>query len=59
MYSCPAHKPRHLSVAIDKFKYKIHYFKLIGGVLNFKIRHFIQVNGYSNEYWVNFLQLIV
>ena len=52
MYSCPLERPRHLSVAIDKFNYKIFYTKLIGGVLNFKTSHFIQVNGYSNKYWV-------
>lgn len=52
MYSCPSDRPRHLSVAIDKFNYKIFYTKLIGGVLNFKTSHFIQVNGYSNKYWV-------
>ncbi|CAF0819101.1 unnamed protein product [Brachionus calyciflorus] len=51
LYSCPSAKPRHLSVAIDKFKYKIFYYRLIGGVLNFKIYHFVKANGYSNEYW--------
>ena len=51
MYSCPFAKARHLSVAIDKFNYKMFYYKLIGGVLNFKTSHFIRVNGYSNEYW--------
>lgn len=51
LYSCPQAKPRHLSVAIDKFKYKIFYYRLIGGVLNFRIHHFVKVNGYSNEYW--------
>ena len=52
MYSCPK-RPRHLSVAIDKFKYNFYYTKLIGGVLCFKVVHFIMTNGYSNEYWVN------
>jgi hypothetical protein len=51
MYTCPFSKARHLSVAIDKFNYKMFYYKLIGGVLNFKTSHFIRVNGYSNEYW--------
>ena len=51
MYSCPFFKARHLSVAIDKFNYKMFYYKLIGGVLNFKTSHFLHVNGYSNEYW--------
>lgn len=51
LYSCPQAKPRHLSVAIDKFKYKIFYYRLIGGVLNFRVHHFVRVNGYSNQYW--------
>lgn len=51
MYSCPFYKPRHLSVAIDKYKYKMAYYRLIGGVLNFRPSHFIRVNGYSNQYW--------
>ena len=51
MYSCSLKRPRHLTVAIDKFKYKIFYEKLIGGALNFKSSHFVKVNGYSNEYW--------
>jgi hypothetical protein len=29
LYSCPSRKPRHLSVAIDKFNYKIFYTKLV------------------------------
>ena len=51
MYSCPMQKARHLSVAIDKFNYKMFYYKLIGGVLNFKTSHFVRVNGYSNNYY--------
>jgi hypothetical protein len=51
MYSCPKYKPRHLSVAIDKYNYKIAYYNLIGGVLNFNNLNFIQINGYSNLYW--------
>lgn len=56
-YSCGSKRPRHLSVAIDKFKFKNFYAKLIGGVLNFKIEHFIHVNGYSNQYWVYIFKL--
>lgn len=29
MYSCDINKPRHLSVAIDKFKYRMPYYKLV------------------------------
>ena len=45
MYTCPQYRPRHLSVAIDKFRYQMLYTKLIGGVLNFKLEHFIKANG--------------
>ncbi len=44
-------KARHLSVAIDKYKYRMLYSELVGGVLNFKVSQFLRVNGYSNEYW--------
>jgi hypothetical protein len=36
MYSCPKYRPRHLSVAIDKFRYKMAYFKLVGRDISLK-----------------------
>ena len=50
LYSCPQ-KPRHLSILVDNFDYLKLYPILVGGVINFPISKFIQVNGYSNEYW--------
>ncbi len=39
------------SVAVDKFKYKLLYPKLFGGVTAFTIADFIGANGYPNVYW--------
>ncbi|XP_076445701.1 uncharacterized protein LOC143283381 isoform X1 [Babylonia areolata] len=50
MYSCPV-MPRHMSVAINEMNYKLLYNLLVGGVLNLRVEHYQQVNGYSNMYW--------
>jgi hypothetical protein len=66
MYTCPTF-PRHLSVAIDKFRFYLPYTSLVGGVLGMKYfpdkrgfsvfylamrrEHYLLVNGYSTEYW--------
>jgi hypothetical protein len=44
MYTCPQ-QPRHMSVAIDKFKYKLPYSILVGGVFVLKKQHFTAMNG--------------
>lgn len=49
-YSCPD-MPRHLSVGVNEFKYKLPYPFLVGGVLNMLAEHFVTVNGYSNQFW--------
>ncbi len=50
LYTCPP-RPRHMSILVDNYDYMKTYPILVGGVLNFPIKHFIQVNGYSNQYW--------
>ncbi|CDW51750.1 beta 1,4 galactosyltransferase 3 [Trichuris trichiura] len=50
LYSCGSN-PRHLSSAIDKFKYRLPYSHLFGGASSMSRKHFISVNGYSNDYW--------
>ncbi|XP_065222715.1 beta-1,4-galactosyltransferase 4-like isoform X3 [Planococcus citri] len=50
MYSCSDY-PRHLSVSVNEFGYKLPYYELVGGVFSIKIDHFLLVNGYSNLYW--------
>eukprot|EP00794_Sanderia_malayensis_P014399 gene14399-15898_t len=49
-YGCP-NSPRHMSVAVDKFNYKLPYQGLFGGVESFSENHFRLVNGFSNSYW--------
>lgn len=49
-YDCPS-SPMHLSPAIDKFKYKLSYPTLIGGIQAIKMDHYIKMNGYSNKFW--------
>ena len=44
MYTC-SQFPRHMSVAIDKFKYNLPYYYLIGGVFQLKTEHFRLMNG--------------
>ncbi|XP_067674893.1 beta-1,4-N-acetylgalactosaminyltransferase bre-4-like isoform X2 [Haliotis asinina] len=50
MYSCPW-QPRHMSVAIDEMNYRLKYDILVGGVLNLRVEHYQELNGYSNMYW--------
>ena len=50
LYTCPD-QPRHMSVAVDKFKYKLPYKDLFGGVSALSVAHFRLVNGFSNQYW--------
>ena len=37
--------------AIDKFKYKLPYKDIFGGVSAMSTKDFKKVNGYSNKYW--------
>ena len=50
IYSCPE-LPRHMSVAVDKFKYKLPYKTIFGGVAAISTGHFKQLNGFSNLFW--------
>lgn len=43
--------PRHISVAIDKFKYKLLYAAIFGGITSMTTEQYIQLNGYSNLFW--------
>ncbi|KAL9965112.1 hypothetical protein ACROYT_G028865 [Oculina patagonica] len=49
-YSCPS-SPRHMSVAVDTFKYLLPYENIFGGVGSFTREHFELINGFSNEFW--------
>jgi hypothetical protein len=45
-YSCPANRPRHLSILVDNNDYRAVYPILVGGVMVFRPSHFLRVNGY-------------
>ena len=50
LYTCPQ-QPRHMSVAVDKFSYKLPYPDIFGGVTALLQDHFRRINGYSNKFW--------
>ncbi|KAF2904660.1 hypothetical protein ILUMI_01515 [Ignelater luminosus] len=50
LYTCPE-QPRHMSVAVDKFRYKPLYPEIFGGVTAISAKHFKLLNGYSNSFW--------
>jgi len=51
LYRCSNDHPRHLSAAINKYRYKTPWKGITGGVMAFTPEQFDKVNGYSNEYW--------
>ncbi|XP_049853657.1 beta-1,4-N-acetylgalactosaminyltransferase bre-4-like [Schistocerca gregaria] len=50
LYTCPE-QPRHMSVAIDVFKYRLPYADIFGGVSAMTREQFQKVNGFSNMFW--------
>jgi hypothetical protein len=50
LYTCPA-QPRHMSVSIDSFMYRLPYEDIFGGVSAMTVEHFKAVNGFSNLFW--------
>ncbi|KAL8574227.1 hypothetical protein ACOMHN_038819 [Nucella lapillus] len=49
-YTC-SEQPRHMSVAVDKMKYKLPYNTIFGGVSALSTDQFQHVNGFSNMYF--------
>ncbi|XP_078527601.1 beta-1,4-galactosyltransferase 1-like [Lissotriton helveticus] len=49
-YRC-YNNPRHMANAVDKFKFKLLYNNLFGGVTAFSKTQFEKVNGFSNAFW--------
>ncbi|CAJ0593592.1 unnamed protein product [Cylicocyclus nassatus] len=50
LYSCPT-IPRHMSVAVDKFNYKLPYTAIFGGISAMTVDQLHAINGFSNRYW--------
>ncbi|XP_069140335.1 beta-1,4-galactosyltransferase 4-like [Argopecten irradians] len=50
MYTCPK-VPRHMSVAVDRLKYKLPYSTIFGGVVAMSKEDFYKVNGFSNKFF--------
>ncbi|XP_059521404.1 beta-1,4-galactosyltransferase 3-like [Myotis daubentonii] len=43
--------PAHVSVAIDKFNYKLPYCGYLGGVFALRPVHYLKINDFPNTYW--------
>ena len=50
IYDCFS-KPRHLSVAVDKFGFMLPYSTIFGGVVSLSKEQYLAINGFSNSYW--------
>lgn len=48
-YNC-IDSPRHLSVAIDVFKYRLPFKNIFGGVISMQANQFKKLNGFSNRF---------
>ncbi|XP_031417927.1 beta-1,4-galactosyltransferase 1-like [Clupea harengus] len=50
LYKC-YNQPRHLSVALDKFGFRLPYERIFGGASAMNKEQFTKINGYPNNYW--------
>ncbi|KAJ8271257.1 hypothetical protein COCON_G00101160 [Conger conger] len=50
IYKCYS-QPRHLSVSMDKFGFKLPYLQYFGGVSSMSKQQFLKINGFPNNYW--------
>lgn len=44
-------QPRHLSVSMDKFGFRLPYNQYFGGVSSMSKEQFLKINGFPNDYW--------
>ncbi|XP_030648635.1 beta-1,4-galactosyltransferase 1 [Chanos chanos] len=50
IYKCFS-QPRHLSVSMDKFGFRLPYNQYFGGVSSMSKSQFLKINGFPNNYW--------
>ncbi|XP_053308210.1 beta-1,4-galactosyltransferase 3-like [Spea bombifrons] len=50
LYTCDKH-PKHASIAMDKFGYKLPYKSYFGGVSALTPEQYMKINGFPNNYW--------
>ncbi|XP_063776131.1 beta-1,4-galactosyltransferase 1 isoform X2 [Pseudophryne corroboree] len=50
IYKCYS-QPRHLSVSMDKFGFRLPYTQYFGGVSALSKQQFERINGFPNNYW--------
>lgn len=51
IYECPSSGPKHMSVAVNKWKYRLQYPKYIGGVTTLSTEKYEQINGFANTFY--------
>ncbi|TSM04858.1 Beta-1,4-galactosyltransferase 3 [Bagarius yarrelli] len=51
IYTCHLKYPTHLSVAMDKFRYRLPYPQYFGGVSAVTPDQYLKMNGFPNQYW--------
>lgn len=49
MYACTP-RPRHMCSALDKFRYNLPYYGIMGGAVAIQSKAFLRVNGFSNMF---------
>nr|XP_046262753.1 beta-1,4-galactosyltransferase 1 [Scatophagus argus] len=49
-YKCFS-QPRHLSVSMDKFGFRLPYNQYFGGVSSMSKQQYLKINGFPNNYW--------
>ncbi|KAF3694292.1 Beta-1,4-galactosyltransferase 1 [Channa argus] len=49
-YKCFS-QPRHLSVSMDKFGFRLPYNQYFGGVSSVSKEQYLKINGFPNNYW--------
>ena len=54
LYTCPASGPKHLAVAVNKWKYRLIYNSYFGGVTALSKKQFEDINGFANRYCSRF-----